>query len=209
MSRPTTSSTTLATALAALTLAMPAWAQAPGQPPVDPAVREMQRERADPRATPYVPAQDRNAAAADADTIQSARGLLSEARAFLIRRNMGRAIEALERAETRLLTNSVLASEASRPQGSAALSQIVSARRLAGQGDARSALNALDQAEAALPASPSGPGARPLPPGVPTGVDAQPPVPPSAQPPRPLRHGPRPAVPPGPGLPAERLPPRG
>jgi hypothetical protein len=200
-------STTLSAALTAILLAGPAWAQ--GQASDDPAVREMQRERNNPAATPYVPAQNRNAAAADAAQVETARALLSEARAFLIRRNTGPAIEAMERAETRLLTNSVVASEASRPQGSAALSQLASARRLARQRDTRAALNALDQAEAALPASPSGPGARPLPPGVPTGVDAQSPVPPSAQPQRPLRQGPRPAVPPGPGMPAERLPSRG
>jgi hypothetical protein len=193
-----TSKTTLAATFAAALLAVPAMAQT-----TDPAVQEMRRERANPTATPWVPAQDRNAAAVDADGVENARGLLAEARAALIRRNPGRAIEALERAETRLLTNSVLASEANQPQTSAALSQIVQARRLAAQGDSASALNALGQAEAALPATPTGPGARPLPPGVPTAVDA--PVPPR---PRRAQPGPRPAVPPAPpsGVPAETMP---
>lgn len=190
---------TLAATLAAVLLAGPALAQ---PQPADPALREMQRERANPTATPWVPAQDRNAAEADADGVQNARGLLAEARAALARRQAGFAIEALERAETRLLTNSVLATEANRPQTSAALSQISRARRLAAQGDTRSALAALDQAVAALPATPSGPGAAPLPPTVPTGVDA--PAPPGHR----TRPGARPAVPPAPpaGIPAETMP---
>lgn len=192
--------TTLTAALAAAMLAAPALAQ-----PADPAIREMQRERANP-ATPYVPAQNRNAAVADAAGVETARALLAEARALLIRRNAGRAIEALERAETRLLTNSVPASQADRPQSSGALSQITSARRLAGQGDTRAALAALERAEEALIATPTGPGARPLPETVPSGVDARSPVPPSEQRMRPMRQGPRPAVPPGPGLPAETMP---
>lgn len=189
-------------ALAALMLSVPALAQ-----PADPALREMRRERGNP-TVPAVPAQNRNAAEADADGVQTARGLLTEARAALIRRSAGRAIEALERAETRLLTNSVVASEAARPQGGAALSLIGQARRLAGQGDTRSALAALDRAEAALIATPTGPGAQPLPEGVPTAVDAPPPVPPSQQrAPRRVRpEGARPAVPPGPGIPAETMP---
>ncbi|MFH5923162.1 hypothetical protein [Roseomonas xinghualingensis] len=198
-------STTLSAALAAIALAGPAWAQ--GQMQANPAVREMQRERASSGAAPGVPAQNQIAAAADASQFETAREFLREARNFLDRRNAGRAIEAMERAETRLLTNSVVASEAGQPQDSGALSQIASARRLARQGDMRAALNALDRAEAALLATPSGPGARPLPPSVPTAVDVPPPVPPSAQPPQP--QGMRPAVPQGPGVPAERLPPRG
>ena len=204
MTRPTSS---LAIALAALSLAGPALA-----PPAlaqsgyaDPAIREMQRERGSP-AMPYVPAQDRNAAMADSTDVQTARGFIAEARAALVRRRAGAAVEALERAETRPLTNSVLATEASRPQGSAALSQLATARRLAGQGDTRSALEALDRAETALLATPSGPGAAPLPESVPTGIDVQPPVPPSVRPPRPLL--PRP-VPPAPYLPGEAVPPRG
>ncbi|MBP0444607.1 hypothetical protein J8J14_07405 [Roseomonas sp. SSH11] len=192
----------LAATLAAVLVAGPALAQgqAPMQPG-DPALREMERARANPGGTPWVPAQDRNAAEADYEGVENARGLLAEARAALTRRRMGFAIEALERAETRLLTNSVVASEAGRPQSSAALSQISTARRLAAQGDARSALNALDRAEAALPATPTGPGARPLPPGVPTAVDAP------ARGPRP-RQGARPAVPPAPpmGYPAQTMP---
>ncbi|MFC0386571.1 hypothetical protein [Muricoccus vinaceus] len=195
----------LAAALAAVTLAHPALAQY-GMPPggSDPAIREMQRERASP-AVPYVPSQNRNAAMADAAGVDTARGLIAEARAALIRRRAGAAVEALERAETRLLTNSVIATEASRPQGSAALSQIAAARRLAGQGDARSALQALDRAEEALIATPSGPGAIPLPETVPTGVDVPPPVPPSARP----RYGRPSPVPPAPYVPGEAAPPRG
>ena len=199
MTRATTS---LAITLAALALGGPALAQSGG---LDPAVREMQRERASP-AVPYVPTQNRNAAMADAMGVDTARGLITEARAALVRRRVGAAVEALERAETRLLTNSVLASEASTPQGSAALSQLAAARRLAAQGDTRSALQALDRAEAALLATPAGPGAAPLPEGVPTGIDVQPPIPPSVRPPRPLR--PRP-VPPAPYVPGEVAPPRG
>ncbi|MBP0493695.1 hypothetical protein [Roseomonas indoligenes] len=189
--------------LAAALLAAPTLALA--QAPADPAVREMQRERANP-AVPSVPAQNRNAAMADAGGVETARGQLAEARALLVRRQSGRAVEALERMETRLLTNSVVATEADRPQSSAALSQITEARRLAAQGDSRSALQALDRAEAALPASPTGPGARPLPEGVPTAVDA--PHGPSDGRRRGLRHGPRPAVPPTPpaGVPAETMP---
>ncbi|TPG53546.1 hypothetical protein EAH89_16415 [Roseomonas nepalensis] len=197
MTRPTSS---LAIALAALALAGPAFAQS-GY--ADPAIREMQRERGSP-AVPYVPAQDRNAAMADSLDVQTARGLIAEARAALVRRRAGAAVEALERAETRLLTNSVVATEASRPQGSAALSQLAAARRLAGQGDTRSALQALDRAENALLATPSGPGAVPLPESAPTAIDVQPPVPPSARPPR----LPRP-VPPSPYMPGEAAPPRG
>jgi hypothetical protein len=201
--------TSLTAVLAAIALATPALAQAPGPSGADPALREMQRERAAPTATPYVPAQNRNAADADISGVEQARALLAEARTFLVRRSTGRAVEALERAETRLLTNPVAATEADRPQSTAAVSQIRSARRLAGQGDTRAALNALDQAETALPATPTGPGARPLPDTVPTAVDA-PTLPPHLQrPARPTREGPRPAVPQGPGIPAEATPPRG
>jgi len=200
-------STTLSAALAAIALAGPAWAQ--GQMQADPAVREMQRERVQRGATPSVPAQNQIGAAADASQLETAREFLREARNFLDRRSAGRAIEAMERAEARLLTNSVVADEAGRPQDSAALSQIATARRLARQGDMRGALQALDRAEEAMLATPSGPGSRPLPPSVPTAVDVPPPVPPSDQSPRALPQGPRPAVPPGPGTPAERLPPRG
>jgi len=186
---------------AIVALAVPALAQAQGPTPADPAVREMRRERANP-AVPAVPAQNRNAAEADAAGVTNARGLLSEARALLARRRAGAAIEALERVETRLLTNSVPATEAGQPQTTAALSQIASARRLAAQGDFASARQALDRAEAALPASPTGPGAQPLPDTVPTAVDAPQP--------RGARPAPRPATPPAPGgTPAERMPPRG
>ncbi|MBI0537796.1 hypothetical protein D9599_19745 [Roseomonas sp. KE2513] len=202
MNRPTG---TLAIALAALALAGPALAQSgPSSNAPDPAVREMQRARGNPAAVPYIPAQDRNAATADTLDVQTARGLMAEARAALVRRRAGMAVEALERAESRLLTNSVLASQANVPQSSAALSQLAAARRLAGQGDTRSALQALDRAEAALPASPTGPGATPLPEGVPTAIDVQPPVPPAVQP-RPVR----PRAAPAPALPGEAVPPRG
>jgi len=200
--------TTLLTAFAATLAAFPVVAQAQS-PASDPALREMQRERGNP-ATPSVPAQNGIAAEADASGIENARGQIAEARTLLGRRQAGRAVEALERAETRLLTNSVVVTEAGRPQSSAALSQITQARRLAAQGDTRSALAALDRAEAALPASPTGPGARPLPEGVPTAVDA-----PDLGAPRPgtvqpgtVRPGTRPAVPPAPpsGIPAQTMP---
>ncbi|WP_338665444.1 hypothetical protein VQH23_09755 [Pararoseomonas sp. SCSIO 73927] len=195
----------LAAALLAAPSLVPALAQAQTAP-ADPAVREMRRERSNPGAIPSVPAQNRNAALADAGGVETARGQMAEARALLIRRQAGRAVEALERMETRLLTNSVLASEADRPQSSAALSQITEARRLAAQGDTRSALQALDRAEAALPASPTGPGARPLPEDVPTSVDA--PRPPAEGRRGTPRQGPRPAVPPAApsGVPAETMP---
>ncbi|MBB5694228.1 hypothetical protein [Muricoccus pecuniae] len=197
-----TRKTTLTAALAAAMLALPALAQ-----PADPALREMRRERANP-PTPSVPAQNRNAAATDAMGVENARGLLAESRALLTRRRAGQAVEALERVETRLLTNSVVASEAGRPQSTAALSQITAARRLAAQGDTRSALHALDRAEEALIATPTGPGAQPLPETVPTGVDTPAPVPPSQQRDRMLRQGTRPAVPPAPpsGMATETMP---
>ena len=152
-------------AMMAATAALPALAQAP-----DAAVRERQMQRLNP-ALPAVPAQDRDAAQADDSGVDNARGLLAEARALLVRRRNGAAMEMMERAETRLLTNSVLASQADQPQSSGALSHIAAARRLAGQSDSTGALGELDRAVAALPATRRGPGAVPLPSDVPTRVD--------------------------------------
>jgi hypothetical protein len=162
---------------------IPAHAQAPassgGSVP-----QEMQRERGNP-AMPYVPAQNRAAQEADTAGVESVRALLAEARAQLVRRNPGRANEALERAQTRLLTRSVPAAEAGKPQSSGALSQIAMARRLIAQRDLAAGMNAISAAVAALPGTPTGPG-------------APPPLPPVPEP------GPQPG-----SIPGEAAPPRG
>ena len=130
-----------AAALGAALVAAPALAQSDMQ--------EMHRERGSP-ATPWVPQQNRVAAEADSMGRQDAGRWLSQAEQAIRRGQMGQANELLERAETRLLTRSTLATMADQPAQDPAIARIADARRALQSRDRNAALSALGSAQASL-----------------------------------------------------------
>ncbi|MCK8786009.1 hypothetical protein M0638_16655 [Roseomonas sp. NAR14] len=119
------------TALGTALLAMPALAaprdRTAPQGGDGSAIGEMQQELRSP-GTPWVPAQRRDAAAADAMGPETPFPLLQRAEAMVQRGRLGEANELLERASTRLLTRSTLASQADQPMQSGAVEAISRAR---------------------------------------------------------------------------------
>ena len=137
-----------AAALGAVLVAAPAMAQQSGS-----AIEEMRREQASP-GTPWVPMQNRIAAEADAMGRQDAGRWLRDAEQALRRGRLGEAYELLERAETRLLTRSTLASMADRPYHGPVVDHIGAARRAVLRRDREEALRAVSAAQSALAAMP-------------------------------------------------------
>ena len=75
----------------------------------------------------------------------TAQGYLRDARQALARRQTGVAQEAIERAETRMLDRSVIATNAGQPDTSPAVSRLGEARRAVGRGDLRMAMQLVDE----------------------------------------------------------------
>lgn len=133
-----------AAALGAALAATPALAQRDNS-----AIQEMRREQANP-SIPAVPQQNRVAAEADAMGRQDAGRWLSQAEQAIRRGQMGQANELLERAETRLLTRSTLATMADQPAQDPIIQRIAEARRALQSRDRSGALSALSGAQASL-----------------------------------------------------------
>jgi hypothetical protein len=137
-----------AAALGAALIASPALAQRDNG-----AIEEMRREQANPGSA-WVPQQRRAAAEADAMGRQDASRWLTEAEQALRRGRLGEANELLERAETRLLTRSTLASMADRPMQDPVVDRIAEARRALTARDRSGALSAIGGAQTALAGMP-------------------------------------------------------
>lgn len=115
-------------------------------------IRELQRQRANPDVPPGVQAQRRDAADADAASLDDAAGQLRAALTALRAGRAGQANEFLERAESRLLTRSTLAARAGvavqdGPTGriSAARAALLRNDRAIAQREVEAALTALDR----------------------------------------------------------------
>jgi hypothetical protein len=117
--------------------------------PSDAALREMRGERT-PAATPSLAQQERAAEAADALGRQQVSAWLVQADAAVRRGRMGEANELLERAETRLLTRSTLASQADRPMSDPVVDRIVAARRALMERDRTTAMREIAAARDAI-----------------------------------------------------------
>lgn len=136
-------------ALAAATLTAPALAQTAATPAPMPgrdgAITEMQRPG------PAVPQQNRAGASADAiaDAQSGSTEFLKQAQAAVRTGNLGVANELLERAATRMLSRSTLATEAGAPMRDPRLERIAAARAALQSRDRAEALRQIDQALAA------------------------------------------------------------
>jgi len=115
-------------------------------------IRELQRQRANPEVPPGVQAQRRDATDADAASLDDAAGQLRGALTALRAGRGGQASEFLERAESRLLTRSTLATRAGVAVQDGPIGHISAARaalfrndRTAAQREIEAALGALDQ----------------------------------------------------------------
>ena len=133
----------------------PAWAhhdephpQALAQAP-DRTIREIQREQRNP-ATPYVPEQNRDAGQADAAGIDDAAGLLYAAQTALRTNRRGQAVEFMERAESRLLTRSTVATRAGEAVAAGPTARIAAARAAVVAGNVVKAQEEIAAALAAL-----------------------------------------------------------
>lgn len=158
ITRPLTSTLRFAAVLGAVAVAAPvAFAQG--------AIDEMHRARGNAAAVPAVPAQNRDAAAADAAYIRDVRGMIASAKQAVARRNFGMANELVERAETRILTRTITATaptleaaqaealaRAGRPDDAAPIAALRNARTALLARDAAAATAALNEADAALAA---------------------------------------------------------
>jgi len=120
----------------------PAGALAQARP--DPALQEMQRERASPGVPPGVQAQRRAAEEAEGAELQGALAQLRSARAAIAARRYGQANEFLERAESRLLTRSTLATQAGAPLTGGAIGHLAAARAAVQRQDQAAALREVD-----------------------------------------------------------------
>ena len=86
-------------------------------------IRELQRQRANPNVPPGVQAQRRDAADADSASVDDAAAQLSAAITAIRAGRGGQANEFLERAESRLLTRSTLATRGSQLQNGSRVSR--------------------------------------------------------------------------------------
>jgi len=114
-------------------------------------IRELQRQRANPEVPPGVQAQRRDAADADAASLDDAAGQLRAALTALRAGRGGQANEFLERAESRLLTRSTLPARAGVAVQDGPTGRIAAARaallrndRIAAQREIEAALTVLD-----------------------------------------------------------------
>lgn len=119
---------------------------APGAVSPDRAIQEMQREQANPGGTPWVPQQNRDAADADALSMDDAAAQLRAAITSLRAKRTGQANEFLERAESRLLTRSTLPSRADDPVRGGPVGRIAAARQALMRNDARTATSEIEAA---------------------------------------------------------------
>lgn len=138
-------------ATAATLLSLPAFAQSAYRSP-DPAIQEMQREQTSPRM-PYVPQQNRLRDQADAEGMQRPAQWVRQARQAVASGRLGQANELVERAETRILTRSTLASQAGAPMQDPALTRLSAAREALARQDRAGARHALDGALAVMTGS--------------------------------------------------------
>ncbi|UFN47024.1 hypothetical protein LPC08_13405 [Roseomonas sp. OT10] len=135
--------------------------QAQAQTSID----EMNRARGNAAAVPAVPAQNRDAAAADAAYTRDVRGMIASAKQAIARRNLGMANELVERAETRILTRTITATaptmeaaqaealaRAGRPDDAAPITALRRARTALAARNGAAATAALNEADAALAA---------------------------------------------------------
>lgn len=120
-----------------------------GQPD---SIQELQRQRRNPDVPPGVQAQRRDAADADAASLDDAAGQLRGAVTALRAGRAGQANEFLERAESRLLTRSTPPAQAGEPVQSGPVGHIAAARaalfandRARAQREIEAALTALDR----------------------------------------------------------------
>ena len=125
-------------------------AMAQAAPPRDSAIQELQRQRARPGAIPWVPSQNRDAAEADAASVDDAAGLLNAAYTALRANRAGQANEFLERAESRLLTRSTLATRAGDAVQGGPVGRIAAARAALLRNDRATAQREVEAALAAL-----------------------------------------------------------
>ena len=130
----------------------PSNAFAQANAPQGDSIRELQRQRANPEVPPGVQAQRRDAADADAASVDDAAGHLRGASTALRAGRAGQANEFLERAESRLLTRSTLPARAGTAVQDGPIGHISAARaalfrndRPAAQREIEAALTALDQ----------------------------------------------------------------
>lgn len=119
---------------------------APRMAPGSGAIQEMQREQARPDATPWVPQQRRDAAEADAASVDDAAGQLRAALTALRAKRGGQANEFLERAESRLLTRSTPATRADEPVRAGPVARIAAARQALLRNDGRTAQSEIEAA---------------------------------------------------------------
>lgn len=136
-------------ALGAMALAIPALAQAQtAKPSGDAAITEMQQQQRANPAVPAVPNQNREGAVADsrdADWIDT-RQWLTQARESVIQGNLGAANEFLERAATRMMNRSVVATQAAVPMHDLRLRHISMAREAVQRRDGPEAMRQIDLA---------------------------------------------------------------
>ncbi len=116
----------------------------------DAAIQELNRQRARPEVPPGVQAQRREAQEADAAAADDAAAQLRAAYAAIGARRSGQANELLERAESRLLTRSTLATRAGEAVKGGPVGRIAAARAALLRGDQKAALQAVDDALTAL-----------------------------------------------------------
>jgi hypothetical protein len=155
---------------AVLLLAAPAWAHhgenhpAPNlmaQAGTPDSIQELQRQRRNPDVPPGVQAQRRDAADADAASLDDAAAQVRAASTALRAGRAGQANEFLERAESRLLTRSTVPAQAGQPVQGGPVGHIAAARaalfandRTKAQAEMEAALTALNRPAPARRARP-------------------------------------------------------
>ena len=162
ITRPLISALRVTAVLGAVAVAAPA-AFAQG------AINEMNRARGNAAAVPAVPAQNRDAATADATYTHDVRAMIASAKQAVARRNFGMANELVERAETRILTRVITATaptteaaqaealaRAGRPDDAAPITALRNARTALMARDAAAATAALNTADTAMAAHAGG-----------------------------------------------------
>jgi hypothetical protein len=127
-------------------------AQAGGQPNTGDSIQELQRQRRNPDVPPGVQAQRRDAADADAASLDDAAAQIRAASTALRAGRAGQANEFLERAESRLLTRSTIPAQAGQPVQGGPVGHIAAARaalfandRAKAQAEMEAALTALNR----------------------------------------------------------------
>jgi hypothetical protein len=113
-------------------------------------IQELQRQRRNPDVPPGVQAQRRDAADADAASLDDAAGQLRAAATALRTGRAGQANEFLERAESRLLTRSTPPAQAGQPVQSGPVGHIAAARAALFANDRPKAQREIESALAAL-----------------------------------------------------------